>query len=151
MIGTGLAPEGSAAIVTPRFMTPMPVSRAAWRTIEPDGARAARGRVHDDPAAQRAVIDVTVRGRFAPSRSVQPLPLPRPSGTVTGTCTAPLAGPAAGADLATSLPGAKLSSTTIVPAPAGPAVRRAAETPMRMRRSTRSHPGHEAGPRQFPP
>src|SRR4051812_44868398 len=90
---------GSGATVTTRLISPIPVSGAAWTTIAPDGACAARGSVHVEPAAQRAVIAVAVSGRLAANRRVQPCPLPRPSATVTGTCTAPASVAVAGADL----------------------------------------------------
>src|SRR4029077_2874043 len=117
---------------------------------EPFGPCAARGRVHVEPTAQRAVIEVTVTGRLVARRSVQPLPLPRPSATVTGTWTGPFAVAFVAADFATSFPGVKVSLTTIVPAPAGPAVRRAIARPRRERRNTRPYSFRDAIPRPVP-
>src|SRR3954470_18938120 len=111
----------------------MPLSRAACRTRFPDGPLAAVGSVHVEPAAQRAVIPVTVTGFDECTSSVQPSPLPRPSAIVTGSARVPET--VAGTDLTASLPGTNVSLTTIVPAPAGAARARAARAGIRMRRT----------------
>src|SRR5471032_1978882 len=53
-------PLFSAATVTTRFITPIPVSCVAWSTTLPDGVVAAVGSVQVELAAQRAVIPTTV-------------------------------------------------------------------------------------------
>src|SRR6202023_3479007 len=77
-------PERRGATVTTSWITPMPESRAACRIPT---ASAAFGRVHVEPAAQRAVMAVIATGVEASSVSVQPAPVPRPSAIVSGTCT----------------------------------------------------------------
>src|SRR4051794_29520293 len=85
---TGVEPLVDASVTT-RFITPMPLSRAARSTTLPDGAEAALGSVHVEFAAQRAVIPTTRTGVLELTFSVQPAPLPRPSAIVTGTWTVP--------------------------------------------------------------
>ncbi len=115
------APLCSAATVTTTCMTPIPVPRAAWRTMLPAGLVAAIGSLHVESGAHCAVIPVIVTLRAAETRSVQPFPLPRPSAIVTGTRTDSAAVAATGAARAANLPGTKVSFTTIVPAYAGAA------------------------------
>jgi len=83
--GVGAVPEGSAATVTTRSITPIPVPRAARKITLPSGPLIAVGSVHVEPVAQRARIEVTRSVRLDATLSVQPIPLPRPSATVTGT------------------------------------------------------------------
>jgi hypothetical protein len=133
--GVEVEPALSGATVTMRFMTPMPEPGAARRTMLPDGACVWEGSLQVEPAAQRAVIRVTVTLRDAKTRSVQPWPLPRPSAIVTGASTDPAAVALTGAATALSLPGTKVSFTMIVPAHAGVASMRAAKAERRTRRS----------------
>ena len=65
------------ASVTTRFMTPIPLSRAARSTMLPEGMLTAVGRVHVEFAAQRAVIPMTRTGSAELTFSVQPLPFHR--------------------------------------------------------------------------
>src|SRR6267378_8310268 len=130
---TGVEPEFAASVTT-RFMTPIPLSRAARRTTFPAGSAAAVGKVQVELAAQRALMPTTVTGFADLTFSVQPSPLPRPSAIVTGTWRVPAI--VAGADFTASFPGTNVSLTMIVPAPAGAARTRAARIGMRMRRST---------------
>jgi hypothetical protein len=130
---TGVEPDCGAS-VTMRFITPIPLSRAARRTTLPDGALTAVGSVHVELPAQRAVMPTTRTGLAELTFSVQPFPLPLPSETVTGTCVVPAT--VVGADFMTSFPGTNVSLTMIVPAPAGPARKRAARTVSEMRRNT---------------
>src|SRR3982074_3508782 len=113
-------------------MTPIPVSRAARRTMSPEGMVTAVGRVHVEFAAQRAVIATTRTGLAELTLSVQPSPLPRPSAIVTGPCV--VAATVGGGAFTASLPGTNVSLTMSVPAPAGAARNRAARTVIEMRR-----------------
>src|SRR6476661_6096429 len=85
---TGVEPDCDANVTT-RFITPMPLSRPARSTTLPEGVLAAVGSVHVEFAAQRAVMPTTRTGLAELTLSVQPVPFPRPSAIVTGTCCVP--------------------------------------------------------------